>query len=87
MLLNNNNPHVAHVLGVINDALTRLDITSTEFADLVRPYFTTHTEHFVHELANFARTNFDLVGYDQYVTYVPNGLYDSFISLIFIFQF
>lgn len=57
------------------DALTQYDIRSLEFRNIVRPFFTIHTEHFAHELLNFAQTNFDLVGYDQSVTYLPRGLY------------
>ena len=78
VLLNNNAPHVAYVLRIITDALTSYDIRSNEFRNLVRPYFGIHTEHFAHELANFARTNFDMVGYDQSVMYLPSrGLYLS----------
>lgn len=74
VLLNNNASHVAYVLRVILDALSQYDIRSPEFRDLVRPHFSTFTDHFVHELLNYARTNFDLVGYDQSVTYLPQGI-------------
>lgn len=74
VLLNNEPPHIAYVLRIITDALTQYDIRSSEFRGTVRPYFHIHTDHFVHELLNFARTNFDLVGYDQSVTYLPHGL-------------
>lgn len=57
------------------NALTRFDIRSPEFRNIVQPFFDTHTDHFAHELLNFAQTNFDLVGYDQSVTYLPRGLY------------
>lgn len=72
VLLNNNSPHVAYVLRIITDALTRYYIRSLEFRNLIRPYFGIHTEHFTHELANFARTSFDMVGYDQSVIYLPS---------------
>ncbi|XP_051164766.1 E3 ubiquitin-protein ligase Topors-like isoform X2 [Leptopilina boulardi] len=72
VLLNNNSPHVAYVLRIITDALTRYYIRSIEFRNLIRPYFGIHTEHFTHELANFARTSFDMVGYDQSVIYLPS---------------
>ena len=78
VLLNNNAPHVAYVLRIITEALSRYDIRSNEFRNLVRPYFGIHTEHFLHELVNFARTNFDMVGYDQSVIYLPSrGVYIS----------
>lgn len=75
VLLNYNESYIAFVLDVIMDALTRYDIRSPELRNILRPYFHMHTEHFVHELLNFARTNFDLVGYDQSVTYLPRGPY------------
>ena len=74
VLLNNNASHVAYVLRVILDALCQYDIRSPEFRELVRPHFAAYTDHFVHELLNYARTNFDLIGYDQSVTYLPQGI-------------
>lgn len=74
MLLNNNASHVAYVLRLILDALIQYDIRSPEFRDLVRPHFGTFTDHFVHELLNYAQSSFDLVGYDQSVTYLPQGM-------------
>ena len=44
-------------------------ISSPELRDLLLPYLGTRTEHFQHELYNFARTPFDLTGYDRNVTY------------------
>lgn len=73
VLLNNEPTHIAYVLSVIMDALTQYDIRTSEFRNMVRPFFAIHTEHFSHELLNFARTNFDLYGYDQSVTYMPRG--------------
>lgn len=74
VLLDNDASQIAYVLRIILEALTEFDIRSSEFRDLVRPYFNTFTDHFVHELLNYARTNFDLVGYDQSVTYLPQGI-------------
>ncbi|XP_043466546.1 E3 ubiquitin-protein ligase Topors [Leptopilina heterotoma] len=71
VLLYNNLPHVVYVLRIISDALTRYHIRSIEFHNLIRPYFGIRTEHFTHELVNFARTSFDMVGYDQSVIYLP----------------
>ncbi|XP_031776826.1 E3 ubiquitin-protein ligase Topors [Nasonia vitripennis] len=80
VLLNNNRPHIAYVMGVITDTLTQYDIRSDEFRNTVRQYFGIHTDHFVHELSNYARTNFDLVGYDQAVSYIPSrGLSNEYV--------
>jgi len=63
------------------DALTQYDIRSSQFRNIVRPFINVHTDHFAHELLNFAQTNFDLFGYDQYVTYTPRGLYLFHLNL------
>ncbi|XP_012228103.1 E3 ubiquitin-protein ligase Topors [Linepithema humile] len=82
VLLNNEPSHCAYVLSVIMDALTQFDIRSGQFRDTVRPFFTIHTNHFAHELLNFAQTNFDLVGYDQSVTYLPRGLSNEYARIV-----
>ncbi|XP_015585416.1 E3 ubiquitin-protein ligase Topors [Cephus cinctus] len=83
VLLNHSEHHIAYVMQIIMDALSRYDIRSPEFRDIIRPYFNLYTEHFVHELLNYARTNYDVVGYDQYVTYIPNhGLSNSYVRRI-----
>lgn len=69
------NSHIAFVMSKIMDALRQYDIRSAEFRGVVWPFFTLQTDHFIHELLNFARTNFDIIGYDQAVTYLPHGSY------------
>jgi E3 ubiquitin-protein ligase Topors len=85
-VLLNNRPHIAYVMSVITETVTQYDIHSAEFRNVVRPFFGIHTDHFVHELSNYARTNFDLVGYDQAVNYIPNRGTQYFDSLIFSLQ-
>jgi len=81
VLLNDESSHIAYLLSVIMDALTQYDIRSSQFRNIVRPFINVHTDHFAHELLNFAQTNFDLFGYDQYVTYTPRGLYLFHLNL------
>ncbi|XP_076655211.1 uncharacterized protein LOC143360349 [Halictus rubicundus] len=81
-LLNNNAAHGAYVMRIILEALTQYDIRSPEFRDLVHSYFGTFTDHFVHELLNYARTNFDLLGYDQSVIYLRQGISREYVSNI-----
>ena len=51
----------------------RHDITSSEFADNLRPFLFEQTEHFVHEFASFARSPYDMVAYDDKAEYdVPS---------------
>lgn len=75
VLLTNDPGIIEYVLNIITNYLTRFDIRSPEFRNIIQPFFGAHTDHFAHELLNFAQTNFDLVGYDQSVTYLPRGLY------------
>ncbi|XP_020280572.1 E3 ubiquitin-protein ligase Topors-like isoform X2 [Pseudomyrmex gracilis] len=71
---------VLYALNVIRDALTRYDILSAEFRNIVHPFVNIHTDHFLHELYNFAKSNFDLVGYDESVMYFPNALSNEYVS-------
>lgn len=56
---------------IIQDLLTRYSIYSREFREQVTPYFQRRTEHFIHEFLNFARSPFDMIGYDRIVQYAP----------------
>ncbi|CAL7933354.1 unnamed protein product [Xylocopa violacea] len=80
VLVGNDASHVAYVLRVISNALVQYDIRSLEFRDIVRSHFGTFTDHFIHELLNYARSNFDIIGYDQSVTYLPQGLSNEYVS-------
>ncbi|XP_072748525.1 uncharacterized protein [Anoplolepis gracilipes] len=82
VLLNNEPGIIAYALSIIMNALTRFDIRSPEFRNNVQPFLAAHTDHFAHELLNFAQTNFDLVGYDQSVTYLPRGLSNEYSNRI-----
>ncbi|XP_050460237.1 E3 ubiquitin-protein ligase Topors-like [Cataglyphis hispanica] len=82
VLLNNEPGIIAYALSIIMNALTRFDIRSPEFRNIVQPFLAAHTDHFAHELLNFAQTNFDLVGYDQSVTYLPRGLSNEYTTRI-----
>ncbi|XP_058793439.1 E3 ubiquitin-protein ligase Topors-like [Phymastichus coffea] len=83
VLLNDNCSHIAYVMNVIMDTITRYNIDSTSFLNIVQPYFGSKAEHFVHEFLNYARSNYDMVGYDQSVIYPRNmvgGLSDDYAT-------
>lgn len=46
-------------------------MTSLEFASRIRALVPNHTNHFIHELINYARSPYDLIGYDRFVSYLP----------------
>lgn len=68
-LLNNTEHQIGYVLEVIKEELTRSDIMSPDFRDRVDPYFRRRTAHFIHEIYNFARSPYDMFGYDLVVRY------------------
>jgi E3 ubiquitin-protein ligase Topors len=59
----------AHLIQLIMDWVKIYPVLSPELRDQLLPYLGVRTEHFQHELHNFARTPFDLTGYDRNVTY------------------
>lgn len=69
-LLNDNQPHISYVMNIILDLIPEHDINSSQFRSALQPYFTTNTDHFIHELYQFARSPFDMVGYDRHAQYV-----------------
>lgn len=71
VLLNENRAHINYVTDIIMDLLTRHDIRSPHFHDVLQPYFGERTHHFIHEFHSFATSPFDMIGFDQNTEYVP----------------
>lgn len=59
------------LLSRVNNLIQTHDMTSREFRRRVAPLVPNHTNHFIHELINFARSPFDMIGYDRNVAYCP----------------
>lgn len=62
---------ITYVTGVIEELLTRYNIYSREFREHMVPYLQLRTEHFIHEFINFARSPYDMIGYDRIIQYSP----------------
>ncbi|XP_013783210.2 E3 ubiquitin-protein ligase Topors-like isoform X2 [Limulus polyphemus] len=60
---------LAFLLELILALIMRYDIRSPEFFEHVHPFFRDHTNHFVHEFFNFARSPYDLVTFDRRAVY------------------
>ncbi|XP_076308862.1 E3 ubiquitin-protein ligase Topors-like isoform X2 [Tachypleus tridentatus] len=60
---------LAFLLELILALIMRYDIRSPEFFEHVHPFFRDHTNHFVHEFFNFARSPYDLVTFDCRAVY------------------
>lgn len=82
-LLNSTVHYNSYVLQTIEERITQHDMTSRAFRQQIQPYFTRHTSHFLHELINFARSPFDIIGYDRNVQYRPH-FYDTEIESVSI---
>lgn len=49
----------------------RHDIASEGFKEYFQAYCRAQTNHFIHELLNFAKSPYDMIGYDREVQYTP----------------
>ena len=61
--------HTEFILGLIIDLVQRFDIQSEEFREHIHPFTNRHTELFIHEFFNFARSPYDMVAYDRHAVY------------------
>ncbi|KJE93508.1 hypothetical protein CAOG_04288 [Capsaspora owczarzaki ATCC 30864] len=65
---------VTFVLNYILSLLEEVDLQSNAFVALVQSFLHEHSEHFVHELVQFARSTLDMAAYDRHVQYaVPDA--------------
>lgn len=71
----------------IQEAMKTYDITSDACQSLIRTLVPTNTDHFLHELINYARAPFDMVGYDKHVVYSPRFLNGMLFSFTWIYIF
>lgn len=60
---------VPKVIELILELIQLFDIQSQEFHKQIVPYTGTKTNHFQHEFYNFARSTYDIMGYDRHAKY------------------
>lgn len=68
-LLRNAPNTVSEVMQMMHDILPMINIPTRTFRRRLSPFLGERTNHFIHELFNFARSPFDMVGYDRVVQY------------------
>lgn len=78
-LCRGNPSQVTLILEDFPNLLMTHDITSPSFRERVSYWGRARTTHFVHELLNFARSPYDMIGYDRCVQYDP--YYNSVVVL------
>lgn len=70
-LLRNNTFQVQTIMNHLQELFTQHDIMSSHFRSYFLTYLGERTDHFIHELLNFALSPYDMMGYDRSVRYVP----------------
>ncbi|XP_065075930.1 E3 ubiquitin-protein ligase Topors [Ochlerotatus camptorhynchus] len=70
-LCRNNPAQVSIIIEDFPNLLMTHDITSPAFRERVCYWGRARTAHFIHELLNFARSPYDIIGYDRSVHYDP----------------
>lgn len=70
-LCRNNPAQVSIIIEDFPNLLMTHDITSPAFRERVCYWGRARTAHFIHELLNFARSPYDIIGYDRSVQYDP----------------
>lgn len=68
---------ISYTVQRIGELIQTYDMTSFEFQSRIQNIVPNHTEHFIHELINYSRSPYDLIGYDRFVTYLPRFEGDS----------
>ncbi|XP_075168148.1 topoisomerase I-interacting protein isoform X2 [Haematobia irritans] len=79
-LLRQTQHDVNTVLESINSALILMNILSPAFRRRLQTFLGNKTAHFIHELNNFARSPYDMIGYDRVVEYSPQSSEDVVIE-------
>ena len=72
VLLEGSQHQSAHVTQKILQLIERFEIRSPEFHEKLLPYLANRTDHFQHEFYHYARSVYDMVGYDRAATYTEN---------------
>ncbi|XP_058459548.1 E3 ubiquitin-protein ligase Topors [Malaya genurostris] len=70
-LCRGNPAQVTLIMENFTNLLMTHDITSPAFRERVSYWGRTRSVHFIHELLNFARSPYDMIGYDRCVQYDP----------------
>ena len=72
VLLEGSEHQSAHVTQKVLQFIERFEIRSPEFHEKLLPYLANRTDHFQHEFYHYARSVYDMIGYDRTATYVDH---------------
>uniref|UniRef100_A0A7M5ULL8 RING-type E3 ubiquitin transferase n=1 Tax=Clytia hemisphaerica TaxID=252671 RepID=A0A7M5ULL8_9CNID len=68
-LLGNDDEMIRFVMSLILNLISKVSMESGEFKEQLRGFLFEETDHFVDELVSFAKSPFDIRGYDSHVVY------------------
>ena len=71
VLLANHENRLSYVLELILRLITQHHICSRPFREAIHQYMGDHTEHFIHEFFQYARSPYDMYGFDENANYQP----------------
>ncbi|XP_040564292.1 E3 ubiquitin-protein ligase Topors [Lepeophtheirus salmonis] len=74
VLFDRDSERVSYVLNSILELICSYDILSQRFMDTIRVYIGERTSHFSHEFYYYARSVYDLIGYDRNAVHRPRPL-------------
>jgi E3 ubiquitin-protein ligase Topors len=72
----------ARVLDIVITQLSRCHMQSAEFRSHLESYLRNHYDHFIHEFYTFARSSYDMFGFDQNASYYERNNYEVRVSFI-----
>ncbi|XP_017836443.1 E3 ubiquitin-protein ligase Topors [Drosophila busckii] len=82
VLIPSSRAKVLKVFELLVELVPTVRMSSASFQTVLTPHLNTHTEHFIHELINFARSPFDdLITYECNVKYEPRVATDELLGL------
>lgn len=73
VLLVSHENRLSYVLELILRLITQLHIRSRAFRESIQTYIGGYTEHFIHEFFQFARSPYDMYGFDENADYQPRN--------------
>ena len=73
VLLVSHENRLSYVLELVLRLITQHHIRSRAFREAIQQYIGVRTEHFLHEFYQFARSPYDMYGFDENAVYAPRN--------------
>lgn len=73
LLASSHENRLSYVLELILRLIKQYHIRSRAFREAIQSYIAANTEHFIHEFYQFARSPYDMYGFDENADYEPRN--------------